>query len=184
MINLLPPEQKKEIRAARVNHVLIRYIALLVGALVFLGGSLGVTYIFLDTSARNAEAVKAENEARTTGYAQTQAQAAALRNDLSQAKQLFDEELRYSQALLRISQHLPAGTALESLELTPETFSQATSLSVLITGESAAKALRDSFSGSQYFTNVSLGRLTINNDNATYPYTVELNLTMDRSIAQ
>ena len=109
MINLLPDEQQKDIRAARTNTLLLRYLILLVGAMIFLLGAFGVTYLSLTSSARQADEVRAENEQAATGYQETHAAATQLRNNLFSAKSLFENELRYSKMLLRLSALLPEG---------------------------------------------------------------------------
>ena len=50
MINLLPPEEKRQLRAARTNTLLLRYNLSLVGAVVFLGLAIGVTYVYLSNT--------------------------------------------------------------------------------------------------------------------------------------
>ncbi len=184
MINLLSTTQQKEMKAARSNTVFLRYIFILSGAVLFIIGALGVTYVFLDTSARQAEQIRADNEANTAGYQQTAAAASGLRSQISDAKTLFDAEIQYSKALTRLAELLPSGTALTSIELKPETFNASTTLSILVTGESAADRLREAFASSPYITSAQPGNLTINNDNSTYPYTVEFTVTIDRSIIE
>lgn len=184
MINLLPPKAKKEIKAARSNRLMLRYVLLMVGAVVFLVGALFVTHWFLDGASEHARETQAENEQRAAGYTEVQAEAEQFRSQLSQTRSLLDEELRYSLALVRISNLLPSGTALEQLELTPTSFSEPTTFNVLITGESAAYQLRSSFNESEYLSDVSLGELRVNQEDSTYPYTLDITATISREIAQ
>lgn len=184
MINLLPVNQKQQLLAARGNTLIARYVVLLFIVLLFLLGSIGFTFYFLTSSGNQADAQKAENEAQASGYTTVQSEATALRSEIAAAQQLFSSEVRYSLALLRISELLPAETALEELELTEQSFGQPLVLTVLISGESAANSLRQSFQSSPHFSSVEFGSLIINEGNAQYPYTIELHATMNRSIAQ
>lgn len=184
MINLLPPERKKQLRAARSNRQILRYIVLTVAAIVFLIGAMALTYFFLVMSAGQADERKAANEAQASEYASVQQEASQLRTGLSSAKQIFSEEYRYSLALARIGNTLPSGTALQSLDLSAESFQGTATFTVLISGEAAATSLRTSFTDSQYFSNVSFGNLAINDGNSSYPYSIEMSVQMNRSIAQ
>lgn len=55
MINLLSTQKKADIRAARTNTILLRYIAILVLALVFIGGILYISYESLKSSEKSAD---------------------------------------------------------------------------------------------------------------------------------
>lgn len=181
MINLLPHEQQREIRAARSNTLLLRYTILLICALVFLGGSIGVTQISLKQAAERADATKLENEKKATDYVETQAAVTKLQSDLSSAKSLFENEVRYSKVLTRLSNLFPEGTAIESLQLDSGSFSQPMTLSVQVRDQAAAEALQTSFTGSEYVSGASLGRISTNNS-GRYPYTVELLFTLNKVI--
>ncbi len=154
MINLLPREQQKEIRAAHTNTLLLRYLILLVGALLFLFFAMVVTYFSLNTTARQADDTKAQNERAATGYRETQAVATVLRSELSVAKSLFENEIRYSKVFVRLSALLPEGTALDSLEIDETAFTAPVKLAVNNKGEQEARRLQESFSASTYLSNV------------------------------
>lgn len=184
MINLLPTSEQKEIRAARSNTLLLRYTILTAGVLVFLLGALGVTYFSLTQAAKQADATKESNEQRAIGYAETQSQANQLRSDLTSAKTLFDGEIRYSKVITRLSNLLPEGSAVDNIQLDEQSFSQPVTMSVQVRDQSAAESLRNNFTNSPYFTNVLLGAISTNGADSSYPYTVQLLFTYDRSIGQ
>ncbi len=183
MINLLPQVQQKEIRAARSNTLLLRYTILLVCALAFLGGSIGITYISLTQAAEQADVTKRENEAKVIDYQATQNAAAKLQSDLASAKSLFESEVRYSKALTRLSNLFPEGTAIDALQLDANSFSQQMTLNVQVRDQAAAEALQASFTSSPYVSGGTLGKISTNNS-GRYPYTVELLFTLSRTIAQ
>ena len=49
MINLLPPDEKSQLRAARTNALLISYNFFLLGAVAYIGLALIVTFVFLNS---------------------------------------------------------------------------------------------------------------------------------------
>ena len=64
MINLLPPQEKKQISAGRVNVILRRYciISLIFAGLLFL--TIGGFYLFLENSRTSAQANIDEGNAK------------------------------------------------------------------------------------------------------------------------
>lgn len=184
MINLLPPSYTKEIAAARTNTLLFRYVIMMIGTLSFLLLAIVATYVFLVSYGDVADEQREINEQRVGSYAQIQVEADAFRQKLQEAGGLFQSETRYSLALLRMAAAIPEGVRLETLELNENTFDQQLSLNALVAGESAAAALKSSFETSPYFSGVSYGKLSINNSDNSYPYRLEMRVTIHRSIAQ
>ena len=71
MINLLPNGLKEDIRAARTNIVLLRYIALVVMALAFIMGVLYFYYIILQNTMASAQARIDANDVKAGVYSAT-----------------------------------------------------------------------------------------------------------------
>ena len=69
MINLLPPEEKRQLRAARTNTLLARYNIILLVAVVFLGLAIGVVYLYLTNTKASADQTVRENTSQTSQYA-------------------------------------------------------------------------------------------------------------------
>lgn len=185
MINLLPQTEQKEIRAARANMLLLRYLILLAVAFTFLLTALGITYFSLKAAADQADEAKVQNEQRAIGFTETQAQASQLRNELSSAKTLFTDDIRYSKVLTRLSSLLPEGTALDSIQLDTKSFSQPSIITVYVRDQTAAETLEKNFRASSYVTNASLGKVSTTSGAAhPYRYSVEMSFTFARSIAQ
>lgn len=184
MINLLPPIQLQNTKAAKLNLILVRYIIILSGAFLFVLIALFVTYQFLANSATAADTKKAENEASARELAPIEAQADALRGEIDSAKTLFDSQYRYSLVLLRLSQAIPNGSALTTVNLSEDMFNEPMVFDFSITGEAAAVALQKSLTESPYFFDVTLSKLNTNSSNRAYPYTLTITTRVDRSIAQ
>lgn len=183
MINLLPPAEKKEVRAARANTLLFRYMILSLIAVVFIVSAMGFVYLQLQNEGVSADKTKAANESKAAGFAQTQQQATDLRNGLTNAKKVFDSEIRYSKALVNFSSIIPDGAYISTIQLDADSFDKPKTWLFNIQGEKAASELRDNFLKSPYFTNVTLGKVMTSSD-STYAYTIEVTATMKKSIAQ
>ena len=140
MINLLPDDMKKDLRAARTNTVLLRYNIMLILAVLFLAGAIAIVYVFLSTMKTSAEQAIKENVVKEQSYATVKREADAFKSSLSDAKTIFDEELSYSRALVRYAQLFPDGTATNNIQFSPTSFNTPMDVSVKITGQSAAQA--------------------------------------------
>lgn len=186
MINLLPDAQKRQLRAARSNVLLVRYIIALIFILAFLGVALFATHLILTSLKNEAEADIAANQAKVSGFGTVQANAAQFRGALTKAKTLLDNEVDYAKVITETAQLLPTGTALDSLQLDQTSFGKPIVLSIQIKGQDQAVALRNAFLSSPLYSNVSFGTLSINNgaDANTYPYTIDLNVTLNKAAAQ
>lgn len=184
MINLLPYEVKQDIRAARMNVTLIRYIVVLAIGMVFLAViAFGVYTILMDTKASAENAIK-DNQAKTSSYASVRDQASTFRTQLSLAKTILDKETRYSKVITGIAALMPAGTVLDSLALSPTSFGAPTTLTVYAKTTADALAVKDSFQSSSLFSNVSFTALSNSAQSKDYPITASLTVTINKGAAQ
>ena len=182
MINLLPEDQKKQIRAARLNIVLVRYNFMLVFFIVFLFACLGFAYYYLSTAHQLAENAISENTQKESDYATIKTEADTFRSELATAKTILDDQVSYAKAALNISKLLPDGTSLNSLRLDEKSFSTPLVLTVNIANEQAAIELLNNFRNSPLFSNVTKGKITV--ASGAYPYAMELTVTMSKAAAQ
>ena len=184
MINLLPPETKRELRAARSNTLLVRYNFFLLGALVFMMVVIGIVYVYLTNTKANAELTINENKAKVAGYATVEAQAKEFRTNLQTAKQILDQEINYTKVVLEFAALMPPGTILETLTLDSATFGTPTTLNAKAKDYASALALKDSFQKSELFTNVHFQSIAGGGADAGYPISVSLNVTIKKDAAK
>ena len=184
MINLLPPEDKRQIRAARSNTLLLRYNILTLGAVIFLLVAVGVVYFYLINVRSSAEQTIQDNQTRVAGYGKVRSEADTFRANLSTAKQILDKEVAYSNVVLEISKLLPKGIILRELRLDSQTFGTPTTLSAQAKSYESAIALKDAFSASPLFSDVHFQSITSegsdNSGGSSYSYSVTLGLTISK----
>jgi Tfp pilus assembly protein PilN len=183
MINLLPPEAKAQLRAARTNRLLLRYNILLAVAFVFLLSALGIVYMYLTNTKAAAEETIALNRARASDYAAIQSQAADFRTNLTNAKQILDGDIAYTKVILAISQVLPSGVVLDTLALDSKAFGNPTTLTAKVKDYPTVLTLKNSLQNSTLFENVSIQSISGGND-GPYPLTVILSVTIKKDAAQ
>jgi Tfp pilus assembly protein PilN len=184
MINLLPQEEKRQLRAARSNTLLLRYNILLLGVVGFVGIAVAVTYVILTTAQQSSKQTIQENSAKVGQYASVQAQAEQFRQHLATAKQILDSEVTYSKVVLDIAKLIPSGVILENVSLDSQTFGTETTLVAQAKSYDAALALKDSFGKSPLFSDVHFQSITAGGTATAYPVTVNLNITIKKEVAQ
>lgn len=183
MINYLPPDQKKQLRAARTNVLLVRYNIGLVIVASFLTLATLAVFLLLSSEKKAAEDTIAANQSRASNFSDVQARADSFRKDLSDAKTIFDNEILYSKIYSEIAGILPSGTALEALDLSEAQLGTPLSLSFKIKGEQQAASLLSAFKYSTMFGGAaSYGTLKANTgaDSGNYPYIISINVTIDK----
>lgn len=157
MINLLPNTYKAELRAARTNTLLIRYISILGTAVLLLSALIGGSYAVLSGSQASAQAAMEASDARVSKYSETVASAESLRTDLAAAKSLLDQKISYTKLIYAIADSMPPGVVLTTLDLDPATFSSSLTINASAKSFESASKLKDKFaSRSDIFSNVKL----------------------------
>lgn len=190
MINLLPPDSSRQLRAARHNNILLLFIigggvTIALIALVYVA-----TFALMKSTELSSTASSEESKGRITKFNQVEAQAKEYSNNLKLAKTIFDSELSYTTALRKISSALPAGTVLQTLDLNPTTTTQPLTISVLAKTPADAFKVKDSLEKAGVasgitIASISSGEAAPGEQAATtsdYPVSLSLNLTFDKSI--
>lgn len=183
MINLLPPEERRQLRAARTNTLLLRYNVALIGVLLFVGASLGVVSFYLKSAQTQAQSIEADNNAKAGSYSQVTAEAQAFRASLTNAKQILDQEVTYSKAILAIAHQLPTGVVMDTLSLDATTFGKPTNFTLRAVSQDAAVAAKKSFASSPYFSDVQFVNLS-HATSGQYPVTAVLSLVISKDVAK
>ena len=124
MINLLPPEEKRQIRARITNTLLLRYCIATLLLTIPLSTLAGGTYMIILNQKSAAEASIQNSQQKNSQYRDIQAEAEEFKNNLNTAKTILDKEIKYSQIALAIAQGLPDGISLDTLNLDANGFDQ------------------------------------------------------------
>ncbi len=183
MINLLSDEYKSELRAARSNLIIARYIGIILLAALFMFGALFISYSLLETTMDSAEKRIQANDVKADVYSQTQEQVSTLGGQLNQSKTILDQEIRYSRLLIRLGQIMPTGTVIGKLSLGSASFNgEATTLTAYAKTTSEASSIQTQLQASPLFSKVSLTSTDSSGQGIPgYPVTVELSVIFNRA---
>jgi Tfp pilus assembly protein PilN len=185
MINLLPPETKRQIRAARMNVTLYRYCMLLVATALFLGFVFAVGFWANMNEKQLADNAKQESQSAATEYAKTKAAAEEFAKNLATAKTILGSDTSFSDLILNIAAVVPAGVILNNLTLGSTLPNAKADAPIDISGRAMsyerAVNLKNSLENSPIFENVNIANISQGDTSATssalaqkYPFTVSL----------
>ncbi|HEY8886729.1 MAG TPA: PilN domain-containing protein [Candidatus Microsaccharimonas sp.] len=181
----MPDTIKKEIRSARLNVILGRYIIVILFAFGFLMLLLAGSYLVLTQTKDSAQRIINANSTKADVYSATKAQVQALSTSLSETKTILDQEVLYSNVLMNIGQQMPTGTVLSSITLNSASFAGTpVTLKAYAKTTDDAVALRQKFQSSPIFTNVNFDSVSDAAGISGYPVGVSMTLTVTRAAAQ
>ncbi|HEY8992844.1 MAG TPA: PilN domain-containing protein [Candidatus Microsaccharimonas sp.] len=184
MINLMPDNAKKEIRSARVNVILTRYIIVILLAFGFLVLVLGGSYVVLTQTKVSSQRLIDTNGTKAEIYSTTKAQVDALSSRLSETKSILNEEILYSNVLMNIGQQMPAGTVLSSVALDTASFAGTPiTLKAYAKTTEDAVTLRQKFQSSPIFSKVNFESVSDSAGIDGYPVSVSMTLTVTKAAA-
>lgn len=155
MINLLSTDYKSEVRAARVNVFLVRYITILILAVVFIVGVLYASYIILLQTESSAQERIDLNTAKAQDYSDTKSQVDELSARLADAQGVLAQDTSYATILTTIGQVMPVGTVLGELTLSEATFGAPIDLIAYAQSDAEAVSIQQQLQTSPLFGSVT-----------------------------
>ncbi len=183
MINLLPGETKKQLRAARLNTVLIRYIIFLILAVVFLGAACTVSYLVLANSKSDAEKVTNVNQSKPNSNMEITKQADQISASLSSAKSMLDQQIKYSDIIMGIGAAMPPGTIISALTISSSSISSPLALKVNAKVSTVIANLQTNFEKSTLFTEYTIQSTTTNpSDTIGHPIQASVSIVINRGV--
>ena len=181
MINLLPDEEKREIRAGRANSLLVRYLMLFGLTLVVIFGIFGFVYLTLSTTKDLAVKKKADNDAQVQTMSSRSKEIATFQQNLSIAKQILDKQINYSTIILRISSAIPKDVILADLSLDVAAFDKPFTLTAKARTEDAATELKKNISQSKFFKDVRYSNILYEPESEDpYKYSITIDLVLNK----
>lgn len=187
MINLLPDNYKSEVRAARMNVLLVRYIGILSAAIVVLGGIIVAAYIVLNDKETLAMTLVETNKVKIAPYEPIRQDAEALRATLSDAKTILDQKVAYSTLVYELADSMPQGVVLDTLDLDSSTFGSAMTINAKAKTFESASQLKDKLaSNTEVFSDVKLLSLesASSGDTSDYPVRVSVSVVINKAALQ
>jgi Tfp pilus assembly protein PilN len=160
MINLLPPGRVLNIRLARSNTILRRYVELIiVGSLVLLAAILVARYFF-GVQNDNIQRTVDLNNAKIASLQPVQKQAEELSATVNTISGLLSRNVKFSDMLTQIGGIMPPGSVLTGLKFSLEDVEAPLVVSAQVDNEQKAAVLRNNLAASSLFERAELKNIT------------------------
>lgn len=156
MINLLSKKARSQLRAARLNITLRRYVAIFVLILVLVLASFVIGYYLLMLEANAAKVNSERYASERAQYTETITEANAYRKDLEIAKEILANEIQLSDLAIGITKALPRDVILSNLSLSTATLDQSLVLQISMRSYQDAVNAKDQLEASSIFEDVSI----------------------------
>lgn len=181
MINLLPEDSKKEIQAARVNVILLRYNLLMLSAFAALAATCLLFYVILFSAQSTAVSTNSTNTQEAQKYDDVQKKAEQYKQDLATAKAILDRGVNYTSFIIDLTKLLPSGVILGGINLSAGDIGKQVSFTSQAENYDKAIELKKRFEDSYYYTNIffqNIANAGASEDPATkaYPITVTMSV--------
>lgn len=189
MINLLSQDRKANIRAARLNVILRRYVFGLILTILAMIAAFGIGYAFTIMQRNAATAEREKNEQAVAQYSKVASEAKAFADNLTSAKAILSNEVLFSKLMTDIAKTMPRGSVLTNLSVTTTDIGGKPinlSARTMDAGATPLK-IKSELEASPLFENVSINSISKNPPSdedpiiaRKYPVTVDLYVTLSR----
>lgn len=156
MINLLPPQARTNIKIARNNTTLLRYVELLILALLVVTTAYIVGQYFLSTQQSNVQNVVDANKVVIDELKTVQNDAEQLSATINTISGLLSREISFSDTLEQTSALLPQGSVLTGLQFSIEDLKSPLVITAQVDTEAKAAVLLKNLQSSDLFENTQL----------------------------
>ncbi len=179
MINLMPDEAKRQLRAAKLNVSLLNYFLILLVAAAFLGFILYGSVVLLRQTEESAKQLILANDTKAEVFEETQTQIAGLSAKLSDARVVLDGQRSYTKILQTIGGAMTTGTVIDELSLTPAAISgEPFVATIFATTSTATVELQESLESTGAFSSVAISSISQSDAVEGYPVTASMTLTL------
>ena len=191
MINLISPEQKRTIRAARINVMLVHYAIALVSLGLLIGLIYGLGFWLVSQEKAAVDAKLLSQSEQSKAYRTVEREADAFRENLKVAEAILSKEISYSDFLITLANDLPSGAVITNLSLGGVTAAKSgMTLDARTNSYAKALELKSKLEESVLFENVSITSATrpdniagLGGLEARYPYEVSFNVKLSKQTA-
>lgn len=180
MINLLSGEAKKELKSARRNVILRKYVFTVFFLMFVIAGSYAVGYGLMFAQEENYKQQISEYAPQKVAYAETIKEATEYNKNLAIAKSILENELSYSSFATLIARTMPKSAVLVGLNITTKDLAKPIELNFAAKSYNDVLATKDAFEKSAYFSEVKI-RSTNKLPQGIYPYQFSVILSFDKA---
>jgi len=169
MINLLPPKMVLDIKIARNNTILRRYIELTLISILLLIAVIIAAYYFFNVQNQNTKRTVDINQVKIDKLKPVQEQAEQLSATVNTISGLLSRNVKFSEMLTQIGGLMPSGSVLTGLQFSIEDVKSPLVISAQVDNEQKAAVLRNNIANSNLFNKADIKSITLIEAKTTTP---------------
>lgn len=179
MINLLPYDIRKQLKAARLNNMLIRYLVLILITAIFIAIICAISFLLIENSRpKQQSAVVSITESNPETYENSLIEFNKIKNNIKIAQEVIAKQTSFSEAMLEISDKLPKDSILENIKITN---GSQVELTILAKESNITDQISTAFQNSNKLTNFSISSNETNKStNSNYSIKIKATATLNR----
>ena len=156
MINLLPPARLLNMRIARNNVILRRYLELALLSMAIVAIAVIGAYYFLESQQNNSEQTASLARQKAEELAPVQKQAEELSVTINTISGLLSRNMKFSEMLTQIGGVMPSGSVLTGLQFSLQDLKSPLVVSAQVENEERAAVLRNNLANSALFKSAEI----------------------------
>lgn len=164
MINLLPQDNRKQLKASVMNVSLLRYVLFFVGTLLAMAASVGFIYIALLQSKSSLTNQLEESKQRALAIANIKTESEKLRQDIKNTDTIFNSQVHYSNLLTAVAKTLPSDVYILSFIIShaelAKTAPTVKTISIIAKNNDKVIETKKALEQSSYISSVSINSVT------------------------
>ena len=171
MINLLPPARLLNMKTARSNTVLRRYVELLIISMIIIAAAVAVSYYFLDSRRNDVKSALAADSKSIAILKKAQDEAQGLSGTINVVAKLLSQNIKFSDVLTKIGSVMPQGASLTNVQFEADQLNSPLIVTVDMVNEERGAVLRNNLANSDIFKDAKIRSiLAIEEPEEGYPY--------------
>lgn len=179
MINLLPYDKKRDLRASRNNTAMIKCLLTLGASAIFLAVACTATMFFLNNSKEINDNLS-QNVKLSAETVSINQNAATARANLSTSQKILASQILYSKLLTLTAQAIPAGVVLDSINIDNSTINTPVTLSLHATTTDKIDQIAKNFQASPAFSSYNFVSAKQDASNSTYPTKITVKVKINK----
>ncbi len=162
MINLLPPKRVLNIKTARNNTVLKRYIELTIFSMILIIIATVLAFILFTNERDNIQETVDIDQQKIAKLEPVQKQAEELSATVNTISGLLSRNIKFSDMLTQIGGVMPSGSVLTGLQFSIEDIKSPLVVSAQVDSEQKAAVLRNNLASSDLFEKAEIQSISKN----------------------
>lgn len=182
MINLLPQDNRKQLKASVMNVILMRYVFFFAGTLIVVAASVAFIYLALLQSKNNLNHQLEDTKQRALAVAATKTESENLRQDIKNVDTIFNNQVHYSNLFIALAKALPADVYIKNFAISHAEMSKTTPIvkTLLVVAKNNDRVIetKKALERAKFISSVSIN--VVNSNDKAFEVDATIDITFDK----